>query len=183
MHFRHLTVALIFGCLLSTAVPVHGQTDRRDPSKLTEREKVEERKSSEARLAKGEINFDDLKFELEKDAAFDEKKITSTIKKLDGKKVRLSGYILPASVFSNQNIKQFVLVRDNKECCFGPGAALFDCVMVEMTKGKAAEFATRPVLVEGEFEVDFKKYAYPGGKGPRGASHYAIFRINGVNVK
>ncbi len=113
----------------------------------------------------------------------DASKITKTIKTIHSRNVKLSGYILPASVFQNENIKQFVLVRDNQECCFGPGAALFDCVMVEMEPGKTADFATRPVTVEGKFELDLKKYAYPGGKGPRGAIHYAIFRIKGVKVK
>lgn len=145
---------------------------------------VEERKSSDASRAKGEINFDDLKFEIDKDARFhDEMLKEADVKKLDGKKVKLRGYILPATLFKETGIDQFVLVRDNQECCFGPGAALFDCVIVEMVPGKTTDFVTRPVTVEGKFKIDTKKYRYPGGVGPKNTSHFAIFKIDGESVK
>ena len=144
---------------------------------------VIERKSSAASRAKGEINFDDLKFEIEKDAPFEKGMLTGDVKKLDGQKVKLRGYILPSTLFKETNIDQFVLVRDNQECCFGPGAALFDCVIIEMLPGRTTDFVTRPVTVEGKFKIDTEKYKYPGGTGPRGASHFAIFKIAGESVK
>lgn len=147
------------------------------------RPKVEVRKSSDSSRAKGDINFDDLNFKLEKDAKFNPGLLTDEIKKLDGVKVKLRGYILPSTLFKETNIDQFVLVRDNQECCFGPGAALFDCVIVEMVPGKTTDFVTRPVTVEGRFKIDTEKYKYPNGVGPRGASHFAIFKIDGVKVK
>lgn len=147
------------------------------------RTKVEERKSSQAELEKGDISFDDLKFDIEKDEPFDPKKLTDTLKFLNGRKVKLSGYILPSTLFKETDIAEFVLVRDNLECCFGPGAALFDCVMIEMVPGKTTDFVTRPVSVEGKFIYDPEKYKYPSGVGPKGASHFAIFRIEGVAVR
>ena len=123
----------------------------------------------------------DFKFEMKKGEKFEKEMITDDIKKYVGKKITIRGYIRPS--FQQKNLKQFILVRDNMECCFGPGAALFDCVMVRMTKGNSAEFQTRPVTVEGKFKIDTKTYMYPGGKGPRGATHLAIFQIDGVNVK
>ena len=147
------------------------------------RPKVEVRTSSNSSRAKGDINFDDLAFDIEKDAKFKPGLLTDEIKKLDGVKVKLRGYILPSTLFKETNIDQFVLVRDNQECCFGPGAALFDCVIVEMVPGKTTDFVTRPVTVEGKFKIDTEKYKYPNGIGPRGASHFAIFKIDGVNVK
>ena len=144
---------------------------------------VESRKSSEAARAKGEINFDDLKFDIEKDQAFARDMLTEEILSLQNTKVKLRGYILPATLFRETGIKQFVLVRDNQECCFGPGAALFDAVMIEMVPGKTTDFVTRPVTVEGKFQIDTESYKYPGGKGPRGATHLAIFKIAGENVK
>jgi len=147
------------------------------------RPKIEVRKSSDSSRAKGDINFDDLSFKLEKDAKFNPGLLTDEIKKLDGVKVKLRGYILPSTLFKETNIDQFVLVRDNQECCFGPGAALFDCVIVEMVPGKTTDFVTRPVTVEGRFKIDTEKYKYPNGVGPRGASHFAIFKIDGVKVK
>jgi hypothetical protein len=144
---------------------------------------VQERKSSQAARAKGEINFDDLKFEIEKDQPFDDKALTKDVKKLNGKKVKLRGYILPATLFKETDIDRFVLVRDNQECCFGPGAALFDCVIIEMVPGKTTDFVTRPVVVEGKFKIDTESYKYPGGAGPKGATHLAIFKIDGESVK
>ncbi|MGB7326231.1 MAG: DUF3299 domain-containing protein [Rubripirellula sp.] len=145
--------------------------------------KVIDQSSSAASKAKGEINFDDLKFDIDKDAAFAPKMLNNDVKGLDGKKVKLRGYILPATLFKETDIDQFVLVRDNQECCFGPGAALFDCVIVEMVPGKTTDFVTRPVTVEGKFKIDTEKYKYPGGAGPKGASHFAIFKIDGISVK
>jgi hypothetical protein len=144
---------------------------------------VVERKSSDASRAKGEINFDDLKFEIEKDAPFRDEMLTDEVKKLSGRKVKLRGYILPSTLFKEKDIDQFVLVRDNQECCFGPGAALFDCVIIEMVPGQTTDFVTRPVTVEGNFKIDTKTYKYPDGAGPRGASHFAIFKIEGQSVR
>jgi hypothetical protein len=177
MNIMRIALAFLFLPLLSVAgVQAEQTTDQ--PVKG-----VEERKSSEASRAKGEINFDDLKFEIEKDAKFSDSMLTDDVKALDGTKVKLRGYILPATLFKETDIDQFVLVRDNQECCFGPGAALFDCVIVEMVPGKTTDFVTRPVTVEGVFKIDTKKYAYPGGVGPKGASHFAIFKIDGESVK
>ncbi|KAA1260723.1 hypothetical protein LF1_32640 [Rubripirellula obstinata] len=147
------------------------------------REKVADRSSSAASKAKGEINFDDLVFDIEKDQAFDKSQLNEDVKSLVGKKVKLRGYILPATLYKEKGIEQFVLVRDNQECCFGPGAALFDCVWIDMVPGKTTDFVTRPVTVEGKFEIDTETYKYPDGAGPKGASHFAIFRIKGISVK
>ena len=147
------------------------------------KDKVEVRKSSDSALAKGDINFDDLQFEIEKDAPFEPGMLTADVKKLAGRKVKLRGYILPSTLFKETNIEEFVLVRDNQECCFGPGAALFDCVIVKMAPGKTTDFVTRPVTVEGKFKIDTESYKYPNGAGPRGASHFAIFQIDGISVK
>lgn len=148
-----------------------------------DRPKVKPRLSSDAQLAKGEINFDDLKFDIEKDAPFDDSMWTDRLKKIDGKKVKLRGYMLPASIYQETGIKQFVLVRDNQECCFGPGAALYDCVWVEMKGDAAADFSVRPVTVEGKFILDDEKYRYPEGTAPGKQTHMAVFRIEGLEVK
>ena len=154
-----------------------------DPEAAAPRQKVEQRKSSQAARAKGEINFDDLKFDLEKDQPFDGSLLTDEIRQLDGTTVKLRGYILPSTLFSETNISQFVLVRDNQECCFGPGAALFDCVMVEMVPGETTDFVTRPVTVEGKFVIDTESYRYPPGYSPTKATHLAVFRIEGEAVQ
>ena len=177
--------AILIGCTLSPGIASAQDPAANDPSGQDPagRPKVELRLSSDAQLAKGEINFDDLKFDIEKDAPFDISMWTKRLKMINGKKVKLRGYILPSSTFQNKGFTQFVLVRDNQECCFGPGAALYDCVFVKMVPGKTADFATRPVTVEGKFVLDPETYKYPGGVGPRGATHMAVFRIEGIEVK
>ncbi len=143
----------------------------------TERQLAEERKSKEAARKNGELTFDDLKFEMEKDAQFEEKMITKEIRSLDKKVVKLRGYILPNSVFQQSGIKQFVLVRDNQECCFGPGAAIYDCVMIEMALGKTTNFATRVVTVKGKLEIDTKSFKDPDD------GYYAIYKMTAEEVK
>ena len=87
--------------------------------------------------------------------------------------VRIRGYILPS--FQQAGLTQFVLVRDNQECCFGPGAALHDCVVVRMRPGKTASFSIRPVAVAGTFRVD--ELRGPDGK------HLAIYALDGDAVE
>ncbi len=98
------------------------------------------------------ISFDDIKFEMKTDDLFNRSMLTKKISDYDGKKIKIRGYILPS--FKQDGLTQFVLVRDNMECCFGPGAALYDCVMVQMQSGKSASFSVRPVTVEGNFKID-----------------------------
>ena len=97
----------------------------------------------------GAITFDDIKFEMEKGEKFNRKMLTDDITDLVGKRISIKGYIRPNN--KNKGLKKFVFVRDDKECCFGPGAALFDCVLVSLDKGKESDFTVRPITVEGEF--------------------------------
>ena len=125
---------------------------------------------------KGEISFDTILFEMDKEEPFDPSMITKEIRAMEGKVVKIRGFILPASVFQQVGIKQFVLVRDNQECCFGPGAALYDCIMVKMTGDNSATFSTRPVAVKGKFRVT-DKYRYPDGK------YMAIYEMEATEVE
>jgi hypothetical protein len=147
-----------------------------DPPK-NERQLAEERKARDGARKRGEITFDDLKFEIEKGGEFKSEMITPEIEELDKKTVKLRGFILPTSVFQQSGIKQFVLVRDNQECCFGPGAALYDCVIIEMVPGKTASFSTRVVSVKGKLEIDSESFRYPEG------GHYAIYKMTAEEVK
>ena len=153
-----------------------GSPTKTDPPK-SEKQLAEERKARDAARKRGEITFDDLKFDIEKGGEFKKEMITKEIGELDKKTVKLRGFILPTSVFQNSGIKQFVLVRDNQECCFGPGALLFDCVIVEMEPGKTTAFSTRVVSVKGKLEIDSESFRYPEG------GHYAIYQMTAEEVK
>jgi hypothetical protein len=99
--------------------------------------------------------------------------LTDRVKRLFGERIRIRGYIYPTP--RKRGLKQFVLVRDNLECCFGPGAALFDCILVTMAGDATAEYTIRPVAVEGEFRFEI----LPGPDG----RPLAIYQMAGEAVK
>ncbi len=117
--------------------------------------------------------FDNLRFDIAADAPFHREMLPEAINALDGQPIRIRGFILPTP--QKRGIKQFVLVRDNQECCFGPGAALFDCILVEMNEGQSAEYTIRPVAVTGTFGI--QEILGPDGR------HLAVYHIAGETVK
>ena len=120
-----------------------------------------------------EITFDDIKLDMQKGDPFTRDLLPKRVTALERQPVRIRGYILPS--FQQAGLTQFVLVRDNQECCFGPGAALHDCVVVRMRPGRTANFSIRPVAVAGTFRVD--ELRGPDGK------HLAIYALDGDAVE
>jgi len=120
-----------------------------------------------------DISFDDVKLEIQKGDPFTRDLLPTRVTALENTRVRIRGYILPS--FQQTGLTQFVLVRDNMECCFGPGAALHDCVVVRMLPGKTAAFSIRPVAVTGRFRVEELR-------GPDGR-HLAIYSMDGEQVQ
>jgi len=183
-------IILFFASLVSVACGLNGEElppSRFDRTRPVAAQKsvepvdpvkaAQEMKAREAARARGEVTFDDLKFDIEKDGEFKDELIADSIHEMEGKVVRLRGFILPSFLFQQKGFNRFVLVRDNQECCFGPGAALYDCVMIEMEPGKTADFTTRVVTVKGNFTTDTKSYRYPDGEP------YAVFKITASEVK
>jgi hypothetical protein len=120
-----------------------------------------------------ETSFDDLQFPMAKTDLFVESMFTERVASLFDRKIRLRGYMYPT--LRKKGLKQFVLVRDNMECCFGPGAALYDCVLVTMAEGKTAVYSIYPVAVEGTFRFE----TLPGPEG----RPLAIYQMAGEAVK
>lgn len=123
--------------------------------------------------AGGAITFDDLKFDMEKGDRFDRSLLTDSINELAGKRLKLKGYIRPS--IRQKGLTKFIFVRDDKECCFGPGAALYDCVLVTLSKGEKSDYIPRPITVEGDFFL--KEYTGPNGKV------WAIYRMRNGQIK
>ena len=88
-------------------------------------------------------------FDMKPTDIFDPKMINDAVRALFGKKIKLRGYIHPASAMVEKGLTQFIFVRDDQACCFGPGALLYDNVVVKMKPGKTANFSIRPIAVEG----------------------------------
>ena len=120
-----------------------------------------------------DISFDDITFEMEQGSAFSRELLPERVTDLGGSHIRIRGYILPS--FQQSGLTQFVLVRDNMECCFGPGAALYDCIVVSMQPGRSTDFSVRPVAVTGIFRLE--ELIGPDGK------HLAIYALDGEEVR
>lgn len=120
-----------------------------------------------------EISFDDLVFEMEKGGKFERSMLTEKILQMNGEQIRIRGFIRPA--FKETGISKFVFVRDNQECCFGPGAALYDCILVELGGDKTTDYTVRPITVLGTLYL--KEF-----KGPDG-NIWAIYRMKNASVE
>jgi hypothetical protein len=179
MMFAALAAALpvlISGCENSTGrPPVNGSaaTPSPGPGPVKLRPGAKTVALSAAGDRQYDKTFDNLRFDIKPGDPFHRAMLPPGIEALVGQRIRIRGYILPTP--QKRGIKTFVLVRDNQECCFGPGAALYDCILVEMMPGRTAEFSIRPVAVEGRFGINEVI-------GPDGA-HLAIYRIDGESVR
>ena len=129
--------------------------------------------AAKAKPGKFALTFDDLKFEQDKDEAFDRKLLTSKINGYHGGKVKIRGYIRPN--FKQSGITKFIFVRDNKECCFGPQAAIFDNILVRLDEGESTNYTVRPITVEGDFVL--KEYFGADGEV------WSLYRLYNAKVK
>jgi hypothetical protein len=120
------------------------------------------------------LTFDDLIFPLEKDQPFVETLLTDQIRGLFDRKIKIRGYIHPSCPFQT-GVKSFILVRDDQSCCFGPGAAMYDCIIVNMLPGRTTNFTPKPIAVEGV--LTFREFKDLDGK------HLAIYHMDGEAVE
>ncbi len=58
--------------------------------------------------------------------------------KIDNQKIFLKGYMYPTR--DKENLKSFVLVKDNNQCCFGGQPDAKDMILVELQGDKRADF-------------------------------------------
>ncbi|MCG8449269.1 MAG: DUF3299 domain-containing protein [Pirellulales bacterium] len=103
-----------------------------------------------------DCTFDDFEFEMAENATFDRSMLTPKVEEYFGKRIRIRGFMFPT--LTKKGVKSFVFIRDNQECCFGPGAKLFHNIMVKMQPGRTAEYTTRPITVEGVFRFQVEKF-------------------------
>ncbi len=162
--FAILTTFVIAG-LLAPTLSAQEETQTKSASGKTD--------ASATSPQEFDLTFDDLKFEMEKGDDFDRTMLTEEINSYHGATIKVRGYIRPS--FSQSGLTKFIFVRDNKECCFGPGAAIYDCVLVRLKKGLETEFTVRPVTIEGTFAL--KEYKGPDGKV------WSIYRMTDVEIK
>jgi len=70
---------------------------------------------------------------------------------LDGSDVLLKGYMYPGK--QQIGISQFLLVRDQGDCCFGGNPKITDRVLVQLTDPSGIAFTPRLVKIAGRFAV------------------------------
>ncbi len=87
---------------------------------------------------------------------------------LDGQKVFIKGYIRPDSTNNGLrfNIKKFLLVRDNNQCCFGDMSAVqyFDQMEVRLKGDLTVDYSPGLFRMGGTLRVDPRNAAYGSGK-------------------
>ena len=74
------------------------------------------------------------------------------IKDLSGKKVLMTGFMLP--IDEVQNIKEFLLVESLWSCCYGQPPDIHGIVRVVMPKGKTTDYFFDPLKIVGTFKVE-----------------------------
>ncbi|MFN5756918.1 MAG: hypothetical protein ACK54F_12055 [Planctomycetia bacterium] len=77
--------------------------------------------------------------------------VPDTARALDGRNVLLKGYMYPGK--QQQGITQFLLVRDQGDCCFGGNPKITDRVLVQLRDPKGIPFSPRLTKIAGRFAV------------------------------
>jgi hypothetical protein len=70
---------------------------------------------------------------------------------LDGRLVLLKGYMYPGK--EQRGIAEFLLVRDQGDCCFGGNPKITDRVLVRLADRQGIDFTPRLVKIAGRFAV------------------------------
>jgi len=119
-----------------------------------------------------QISFDDLNLNLQPDVAFRPWMLTERAQELDGKTIRISGYMLPHE--RSRGIQQFVLLR-NLECKFGPGGQADHLANVTLREGITTSYTQDVIEVEGVLTIN-------PFEGPDGNT-WSIYDLDGTRVR
>lgn len=79
-------------------------------------------------------------------------RVNPEVLKLDKQQIFLKGYMYPTR--DTKNLKSFILVKDNGQCCFGGQPDAKDMILVEMQGDHRADFYAGLVSVAGEFQAE-----------------------------
>jgi hypothetical protein len=82
-------------------------------------------------------------------------KIPAWIQKLNGAKVRVSGYMMPIDIDDEGAVQSFTLVKSIMNCCFGLTPNVNETVMCDTPDDKKTRFYMNvPLNVYGTFKVE-----------------------------
>jgi hypothetical protein len=72
---------------------------------------------------------------------------------LNGKKVRLRGFMKPHEI--STGFRRFIFVKDTGLCCFGPAGKIYDLIQVTLQKGTTTDYIElTPFDVIGTFRIE-----------------------------
>jgi len=97
--------------------------------------------------------------------------VPDDVRKLDGKLIEVSGFMLPVN--ETQNITRFIVVQSLWDCCFGQTPAVNHIIVVTMEQGRSVEFCPDFVTVVGKFSV---------GETREEGYLVSIYRLEGKSV-
>ena len=92
----------------------------------------------------------------------------------DGRDVLLKGYMYPGK--QQAGIVQFLLVRDQGDCCFGGNPKITDRVLVNLAGPQGIAFTPRLVKIAGRFRVEPVGFA-------AGADGGVLYHIDDARVR
>lgn len=83
-------------------------------------------------------------------------KMPGWLRNLDGKTVRIRGFMRPGFVLTN--ISRFTFVRDTSLCCFGSNPKIYDMIAVSLKPGTTTDhIELRPFDVVGKFRIELEQ--------------------------
>ena len=106
------------------------------------------------------IHWEEIDLPLGSDAKFQPWMLTTVLQALDGRTVRIAGYIY-GDVFQPTNIREFKLVR-HVDCEFGAVGHPAHLIFIELKDKLRMSFTTEPVTVEGTFHI--RPFSGPDGR-------------------
>ncbi|QDS97538.1 hypothetical protein [Adhaeretor mobilis] len=103
--------------------------------------------------------------------------VPDDIEELDGKPVFIKGFMRPDSIAVSKGVKEFLLVRDNNECCYGDASKVkyYDQLAVNVKDKKGVEYSRGMFRVHGTLHV----LPHNSTRGPG----YPVFSIEAEHVE
>jgi hypothetical protein len=87
--------------------------------------------------------------------------VPDSARAMTGRDVLLKGYMYPGS--QQRGITEFLLCRDQGDCCFGGTPKITDRVLVRLSDPKGIDFTQRLVKIAGQFRIEPAGTAELGG--------------------
>ncbi|MEX2111858.1 MAG: hypothetical protein WD845_01650 [Pirellulales bacterium] len=82
---------------------------------------------------------------------------------LEGKKIFIKGFVYPGR--QTDGIREFLLVRDRGDCCFGGDPKITDRILVKLDPPLKLSYSPRLHKLAGTFHVEVQNKAIDGARG------------------